>query len=180
MLTIADKGGGVRKIFNNGSLGVLKLWIQKRIDVNYILNIGQSQITCKLDPNKWISPMLSFQKVFGKVCCSNGALPKSWQKLTKGGGGVSQLLTKADKGGRGGQLKADICWQRGGRGVYEPPFLADVICEQPLIHAKVLPGSVLYGEHWIRLSNDCIEAGLHQIWKIRKSGCCWIIDTRPG
>ena len=23
------------------------------------------------------SPMLSFQKVFGKVCCTNGALPKS-------------------------------------------------------------------------------------------------------
>ena len=43
---------GVRKIFNNGSLGVLKLWIQRRIDVNFTLNIGQSQITCKLDPNK--------------------------------------------------------------------------------------------------------------------------------
>ena len=52
MLTIADNGGGVRKIFNNGSLGVLKLWIQRRIDVNFTLNIGQSQITCKLDPNK--------------------------------------------------------------------------------------------------------------------------------
>ena len=37
--------------------------------------------------------MLSFQKVFGKVCCTNGALPKK--------------LTKADEGGRGGQPIAD-------------------------------------------------------------------------
>ena len=34
------------------------------------------------------------------------------------GGGVSQMLTIADGGGRG---------------VQEPPILADVICEQPLI-----------------------------------------------
>ena len=38
----------------------------------------------------------------------------------KGGGGVSQLLTKADRG----------------EGVYEPSFLADVICEQPLNELK--------------------------------------------
>ena len=36
----------------------------------------------------------------------------------RGGGGVSQKMTIAD---------------RGGRGVYELLFLADVICEQPLI-----------------------------------------------
>ena len=36
----------------------------------------------------------------------------------KGGGGVGQFLTLADKGGRSGLA---------------PPFLADVICEQPLI-----------------------------------------------
>ena len=37
--------------------------------------------------------------------------------LTKGGGGVGEMLTMADKGGRGG---------------LDPPFLADIICEQPL------------------------------------------------
>ena len=39
-------------------------------------------------------------------------------KLTKGGGGVGELLTMADKGGRG---------------VWTPPLLADIICEEPLI-----------------------------------------------
>ena len=49
-----------------------------------------------------------------------------WQmltKLTKRGGGVGEMLTIADKGGRGG---------------LDPPspFLADIICEQPLGHSK--------------------------------------------
>ena len=38
--------------------------------------------------------------------------------MTKGGGGVGEMLTMADKGGRGG---------------LDPPFLADIICEQPHI-----------------------------------------------
>ena len=37
--------------------------------------------------------------------------------LTKGGGGVSQLLTITDKGG----------------GVQTPPNMADIICEQSLV-----------------------------------------------
>ena len=37
--------------------------------------------------------------------------------LKKGGGGVGEMLTMADKGGRG---------------VLDPPFLADIICEKPL------------------------------------------------
>ena len=37
--------------------------------------------------------------------------------LTKGGGGVSQLLTITDKGG----------------GVQTPPNMADIICEQSII-----------------------------------------------
>ena len=51
--------------------------------------------------------------------------------LTKGGGRVGEMLTVADKCGRGGGkllTKAD----EGGRGVWTPPFLADIICEQPL------------------------------------------------
>ena len=53
---------------------------------------------------------------------------------------MHQLKTNVitDKGGGGsltpGQAKADSCWQRGGGGVYEPPNVADVICEQPLTH----------------------------------------------
>ena len=41
------------------------------------------------------------------------------------------MLTKADKGGGGVSQKLTFADRRGG--VYEPPFLADVICEQPLI-----------------------------------------------
>ena len=41
--------------------------------------------------------------------------------LTKGGGGVSQLLTITDKGG----------------GVQTPPNMADIICEQSLMLRKV-------------------------------------------
>ena len=61
--------------------------------------------------------------------------------------GVGQKMTKADEGGRGGHPNADNCWRggeggsakrwplltEGGGGVYELLFLADVICEQPLI-----------------------------------------------
>ena len=46
-----------------------------------------------------------------------GVEPFSECFLTRGEGGVGQFLTLADKGGRG---------------VWTPPFLADVICEQPL------------------------------------------------
>ena len=35
----------------------------------------------------------------------------------KGGGGVKEMQTMADKGGRRG---------------LDPPFLADIVCEQPL------------------------------------------------
>ena len=41
-------------------------------------------------------------------------------KADEGGEGVSQMLTIADRGGR----------------VYEPPILADVICEQPPTRAS--------------------------------------------
>ena len=59
-------------------------------------------------------------------------------KLTrKKGGGVGQMLTLADKGGRGGRGNAHIGIQRGERGS-GPPFLADIICEQPLIWQKYI------------------------------------------
>ena len=38
-------------------------------------------------------------------------------KLTEGAGGVGEMLIMADKGGKG---------------CLDPPFLADIICEQPL------------------------------------------------
>ena len=44
--------------------------------------------------------------------------------------GVGQMLTKDDEGGRGGKPKGDEGWQ--GEGVWKPPKLADIICEQPL------------------------------------------------
>ena len=42
------------------------------------------------------------------------------------------MLTMADKGGRGvGEMLTMA--DKGGRGVWTPSFLADIICEQPLI-----------------------------------------------
>ena len=51
----------------------------------------------------------------------------------KGGWGVSAFLIFSDKGGRGGKPFSDFWLTRGGGGVWTPPFLADIICEQPLI-----------------------------------------------
>ena len=131
MLTIADEGGrggkpnadhcwrggvGVRKNFNKRSLRELRMLTEKTIDLNLTMYVYQSHITCKLDPNKWISPILSCQKVYVKNCSTKGLLGKCWRKLTREGGGVSQKLTIADVWG----------------GVYEPPILADLICEEPL------------------------------------------------
>ena len=45
--------------------------------------------------------------------------------------GVRQNMI-ADKGGRGGKPISDFWLTRGGGGVWTPPFLADIICEQPL------------------------------------------------
>ena len=45
----------------------------------------------------------------------------------------------ADEGWRGGEGGSVKCWPlltRGGRGVYEPPILADVICEQLLVGVR--------------------------------------------
>ena len=41
------------------------------------------------------------------------------------------MLTKADEGGGG--VRQKLTFADRGEGVYEPPFLDDVICEQPLI-----------------------------------------------
>ena len=48
---------------------------------------------------------------------------KCWQLLTKGGGGVGEMLTMADKEGRGG---------------LNLPFWADIICDQPFILNQTL------------------------------------------
>ena len=51
--------------------------------------------------------------------------------LKKGGGGVGEMLTMTDKGGRGvGEMLTMT--DKWGRGVWTHPFLADIICEQPL------------------------------------------------
>ena len=51
----------------------------------------------------------------------------------KGGRGVSQFLIYSDKGGRGGRPISDFWLTRRRGGVWTPRFLADIICEQPLI-----------------------------------------------
>ena len=55
--------------------------------------------------------------------------------LTKGEGGVGEMLTVDDKGGRRG---------------LGPPFLADIICEQPLIAVVIKRPSVL----WAQIERD--------------------------
>ena len=51
----------------------------------------------------------------------------------KGGRGGCQFQIFSDKGGRGGKPISDFRLTRGGGEVWTPPFLADIICEQPLI-----------------------------------------------
>ena len=55
----------------------------------------------------------------------------------KGGGGVNQFLIFSDKGGTGGKPSSDF-WQTRGEGGLDPPFLADIICEQPFSHSPAL------------------------------------------
>ena len=50
-----------------------------------------------------------------------------------GGGGVSRFLIFSDKGGEGGVGPFLTLADKGGGGVWTPPFLAEVICEQPLM-----------------------------------------------
>ena len=51
----------------------------------------------------------------------------------KGVRGVIQFLIFSDTGGRAGKPISDFGLTRGEGGVWTPPFLADMICEQPLI-----------------------------------------------
>ena len=65
---------GVRKFFNKRSLRVLKMWVDRTIDLDLTIYVKQSHITCKLDPNKWISPILSCQKVYVENCSKNWSM----------------------------------------------------------------------------------------------------------
>ena len=50
----------------------------------------------------------------------------------KGVRGVGEMLTMADKGWRGVGEMLTVA-DKGGRGGLDLPFLADIVCEQPLI-----------------------------------------------
>ena len=53
--------------------------------------------------------------------------------LTKRGGGIWEMLVLADKGGWGvGEMLTMA--DKGPGGLWIPPFLADIICEQPPYH----------------------------------------------
>ena len=56
--------------------------------------------------------------IFTKVTQKRKGSSANADKTDKGGRGVGEMLTMADKGRRGG---------------LDPPFLADIICEQPLM-----------------------------------------------
>ena len=69
-------------------------------------------------PTNEYRPCCHFKKSLVKFVVQMGRFPKADESWRRGEGGSAN------------------CWQkltRGGGGVYEPPFLADVICEQPLI-----------------------------------------------
>ena len=63
---------GFRKKFNKRSLRELKMLKEKTIDLKLTIYVKQSHITCKLDPNKLISPILSCQKVYVANCSTKG------------------------------------------------------------------------------------------------------------
>ena len=54
---------------------------------------------------------------------TKGASSKCWRKLTRGGGGVSQMLTIADEGGRGGPGTPDFGW----RNMWTAPYSPDLV-----------------------------------------------------
>ena len=50
---------------------------------------------------------------------------------TKGGGGSWEMLTMDE--GEGGVWEMLTMADKGGRGVWTPQFLADIVCEQPFM-----------------------------------------------
>ena len=72
----------------------------------------------------------------------------------KGGRGIIPFLIFSDEGGRGGKPISDLRLTRGGGGVWTPPFLADIICEQPLIPFSFLKGIVCYMGLLLAAAND--------------------------
>ena len=88
-----------------------KISIEREIHLDFTIHDKQSHITCKLDPIKWKFSILSCNQVYVKNCSTKGASSKCWRKLTRGGGGVSQMLTIADGGGRGGPGTPDFGWR---------------------------------------------------------------------
>ena len=123
-----ERGGGVSQtltIAYEGGLGSenfmwIKMWIERGIDLDFTIHDKQSHITCNLDLNKWKFSILSCKQVYVKNCSTKGASSKCWRKLTRGERGSAK------------------CWPllTGGGRVYEPPILADVICEQPPTRAS--------------------------------------------
>ena len=66
------------------------------IDLYFTIN----EIIIKAMPyNKWKFSILTCKQVYVKNYSTKGASGKCWRKRTRGGGGVSQMLTIADKGG---------------------------------------------------------------------------------
>ena len=51
------------------------------------------------------------KSVFSLNAVIEGGSAKCWRRLTRGGGGVRQLLTIADEGGRGGLKTSEIGWR---------------------------------------------------------------------
>ena len=61
------------------SFRVLKMWVERTNDLILTIYVKQGHITCKLDPKKWISPILSCQKVYVENCSTKGPSGKCWR-----------------------------------------------------------------------------------------------------
>ena len=63
MLTIADKGGGVLKKYQQRVVMGTKMRIEWRIDLDLTIHVHQSHVTCKLDLTNEYPPFHNAKKV---------------------------------------------------------------------------------------------------------------------
>ena len=78
----------------------------------------------------------------------------------EGGRGLSHFLFFSDMGGRGGKPISNFWLIRVGGGIWTPPpFLADILCEQPLSAQKLLKRAKRY--------NNVKDIHMSYIWRHR-------------
>ena len=87
MLTIADKGGGVLKKYQQRVVIGKKMRGERRIDLDLTIHVHQSHVTCKLDPYKLISPA---KKSTSKIVVQKGRRANADKSLRGREGGKAK------------------------------------------------------------------------------------------